>query len=356
MGRLLYFCRMNTPFVRMKNVVTLSFLGCVLLAGCQSSKPKATASQSQKPITTIAFGSCSDQKRPQPLWDDIVAQKPDVWIWLGDNIYGDSESMDTLKTKYARQKANPVYQQLRQSASIIGVWDDHDYGVNDGGKEYPRRKESQQLMLDFLDVPASSPLRTQEGGYSSHVYGPKGQRVKVILLDGRYFRDPLKKDGKVNVPDPTGDILGETQWSWLEQQLTNSDADVHIIGCGIQIIPEEHPYEKWGNFPTARQRLMDLLAKTKPKGAMLISGDRHIAEISKESVPGLGYDLYDITSSGLTHVSKPHEEPNRHRVGEMVAQLNYGLITIDWNKKPLTATVRINGDNQATYLTQPITF
>jgi len=341
------------PFTKQ---LALGFLGCAAVIGCRTPKAETSNRADQMPISTIAFGSCSDQKRPQPLWDDIVAQKPNVWIWLGDNVYGDTENMDTLKAKYDRQKANPVYQQLRQSASIIGVWDDHDYGVNDGGKEYPRRKESQQLMLDFLDVPASDPLRRQEGAYSAHVYGPAGKRVKVILLDGRYFRDPLKKEGKLNVPDPSGDLLGEAQWSWLEKQLTNSDADVHLIGCGIQFLPEEHPYEKWGNFPVARQRFLDLLAKTKPKGALLLSGDRHIAEVSRVQVPGLGYDLFDITSSGLTHVSKPHEEPNRHRVGEMVAKLNYGLITINWEAKPLTATVRINGDSQATHLIQTISF
>lgn len=340
----------------MRTLFTLGLVGGIMLAGCHPSKPTTALSKQQNPVTTIAFGSCSDQKRPQLLWDDVVAQKPDVWIWLGDNIYGDSESMDTLKAKYDRQKANPVYQQLRQSASIIGVWDDHDYGVNDGGKEYPRREESQQLMLNFLDVPTNSPLRNQQGAYSANTYGPKGQRVKVILLDGRYFRDPLKKDGKANVPDPSGDMLGEAQWKWLEEQLTDSDADVHVIGCGIQFLPEEHAYEKWANFPTSRQRFLDLLSKTKPKGALLISGDRHIAEVSKISVPNLGYDLYDVTSSGLTHVSKPHEEPNRYRVGEMIAKLNYGLITINWNAKPLSATVRINGDERTTYLTQEITF
>ncbi|UHG91421.1 alkaline phosphatase D family protein [Spirosoma oryzicola] len=340
----------------MKTFLTFGLIGSLALAGCRSSKLSTVTDQ--KPATTIAFGSCSRQSLPQPLWDDIVAQKPDVWIWLGDNIYGDSQSMDTLRAKYAVQKANPVYQQLRQSTSIIGVWDDHDYGVNDGGKEYPKREESQQLMLDFLDVPTNSPLRTQKGAYSSHSYGPKGKRVKVLLLDARYFRDPLKKagDGKANVPDPSGDILGEAQWQWLEKELTNSDADVHVIGSGIQILPEDHVYEKWANFPTARQRLLDLLGKTKPKGALMISGDRHQAEVSRVTVPGLGYDLYDITSSGLTHVSAPHEEVNKHRVGPIVAKLNYGLITVNWNEKPLRATVRINGDNQETYLTQEIKF
>lgn len=340
----------------MKKISLAWLVSLTIITGCRTTKNDSSTAQHTEAVSTIAFGSCSNQYMPQPLWDDIVAQKPNVWIWLGDNIYGDSENMDTLSAKYALQKRNPVYQQLRQAASIIGVWDDHDYGVNDGGKEYPRRKESQQLMLDFLDVPQNSPLRIQEGAYSAHSYGPKGQRVKVILLDGRYFRDPLKKNGKLNVPDPTGDILGDTQWQWLEKQLTGSDADIHIIGSGIQFLADEHPYEKWANFPVARQRLLDLLGKTKPKGAILISGDRHIAEMAKVRVSGLGYDLYDITSSGLTHASKPHEEPNKYRVGEMVAKLNYGLITINWNQKPLSATIRINGDNQATHLTHTITF
>lgn len=339
------------------NKLVLPVVALSIIAGsCHNAVPKATLSEAGKEAMTFAFGSCSDQKRPQPLWDDIVAQHPQVWIWLGDNVYGDTENMDTLKAKYDLQKSNTVYQQLVKHTRIIGVWDDHDYGVNDGGKEYPRKKESQQLMLDFIGVDKKDALRSQEGAYSSHTFGRKGQQVKVILLDGRYFRDPLKKEGRNNVPDPSGDMLGEAQWQWLEKQLTQSDADAHIIGCGIQIIAEDHPYEKWANFPTSRKRLLDLLVKTKTKNAILISGDRHIAEISKLDVPGLGYGLYDITSSGLTHVSKPHEEPNQHRVGEMVAKLNYSTLTFHWDKQPLMVTAAIKGDSLATYLTQEIQF
>lgn len=340
----------------MKQLLFATATTAILMYGCHNSVPKLSSAPKDQQVTSFVFGSCSDQKRPQPLWDDIVAQHADVWIWIGDNVYGDTENMDTLKAKYDRQKANPMYQQLVKSTKIIGVWDDHDFGVNDGGKEYPRKKESQQLMLDFLDVSKDSPRRKQEGAYSAQIFGAKGHKVKVILLDGRYFRDPLKKENRHNVADPTADILGEAQWKWLEGQLTNSVADAHIIGCGIQFIPEEHVYEKWANFPTARKRLFDLIAKTKPKGTILISGDRHMGEVSKEKIQGLGYDLYDVTSSGLTHFSLPHDEPNKHRVGEMVANLNYGMITYNWDKKPLTATVQLKGDSLRTYLTQQIQF
>ncbi len=141
----------------MRSVLLPALFCAVTAAGCHRALPETSALPEHKNVTTLAFGSCSDQKRPQPLWDDILQQQPQVWIWLGDNIYGDSENMDTLKAKYTRQKSNADYGKLRSTASVIGIWDDHDYGVNDGGKEYPRRKESQQLMLDFLDVPALSP-------------------------------------------------------------------------------------------------------------------------------------------------------------------------------------------------------
>jgi alkaline phosphatase D len=331
--------------------------GLLALAACRRPAPTQSSAPASTAVTTIAFGSCSHQDRPQVLWDDVLADRPDLWIWLGDNIYGDSENLDTLRAKYDRQKRHPLYQQLRQSARIVGIWDDHDYGVNDGGREYPRRRESQQLLLDFLDVPADRPERRREGAYAAHTFGPKGRRVKVILLDARYFRDPLRKNGRDNVPDPTGQLLGDAQWTWLANELRSSDADLHLIGCGIQILPEEHPFEKWANFPTERQRLLDLLGKTKPKGTVLLSGDRHIAEFSRVAVPGLPYPLVDVTSSGLTHTwAAAREEANRHRVGPLVVQRNYALLTIDWAAQPLTATVRIRGDQGATFHTEVLRF
>ena len=126
--------------------------------------------------------------------------------------------------------------------------------------------------------------------------------MKIILLDGRYFRDELSKDNskkKRYLPNETGDILGETQWKWLSKELSDTTINLYFIACGIQMIAKDHRFEKWANFPQARQRLFDLLVQKQPKAVMLLSGDRHIAEISKVSLEGLPYDLFDITSSGL---------------------------------------------------------
>lgn len=295
-------------------------------------------------LTTIALGSCNREDLPQDMWEHILVQKPQLWVWLGDNIYGDSEDMSVMKAKYMRQKYAPEYVQFRKQLPILGTWDDHDYGANDAGKEFSKRAESQALMLDFLDVPQDAPVRKRAGVYQSYTFGPEGKQVKVLLLDSRYHRDATIKNPDPRsryLPNETGTILGEAQWQWLEQELESSQADVHLIANGIQVIPEDHGFEKWANFPKERQRLFDLLRKHQVRRPILISGDRHIAEISKIGAPYYDFPIYELTTSGLTHsYNKVGEEPNRHRVSKLIGELNFGLIKIDWSDRQ-SPSVRI---------------
>lgn len=304
----------------------------------------------------MAFGSCNRQNMPQPMWEVIAKEQPDLWIWLGDNIYGDSDDMSVLKAKYEMQANQEGYKRLTSQVPVIGTWDDHDYGRNDAGKEYPHKEESQQLALDFLNEPANSSRRKQEGIYAAYDYKLKDKTVKVILLDVRYHQDALQKDSaKAYIPNPQGDILGETQWQWLEEQLKESTADAHIIGSGIQFIPDKHPYEKWANFPNTRKRLFNLLAKTQAKGVMLISGDRHIGEFSKMEVKGLNYPVYEITSSGLTHSSTNNtNEYNPYRVGPLVNQKHFGVFTFQEKGDTFAVEVELKGEEGKSFHTERI--
>jgi alkaline phosphatase D len=297
----------------------------------------------------VAFGSCSHQTDKEHLWHEVIQQKPNLWMWIGDNIYADTHNMDSLRRDYDVQKSRPDYQQLMWSTPIIGTWDDHDYGTNDGGKFYSKRDESKHELLRFLDIPMEADVRKHPGVYQSFSYGKGKESIKIILLDTRYFRDTLarsKEKGKRYELNPEGDILGEQQWSWLETELKNSKANLHIIASSIQFLANDHAFEKWGNFPKARQRMLDLLQKIKPVNTLFVSGDRHIAEFSKISLPGLNYPLYDFTSSGLTHTwEEPWEEKNELRVGEIIIQKNYGLITVEWKKNKPLVTMQVLGKN-----------
>lgn len=311
----------------------------------------------------IAFGSCSHQNAPEQLWNEAVSLKPDLWVWGGDNIYADTHDEQVMKEKYDRQKNNPGYQKLLATCPVTGTWDDHDYGINDGGKFYSKKQESKARMLEFIGFSPDNPVRKHEGVYNSHLIRKGSLKIKLINLDTRWFRDTIYKeyffDSAANrrrfryLPNADGDILGDAQWKWLEQELNTSSAQLNIINSSIQVISGEHDFEKWNNFPKACQRLLDLLKKFPSKKVLIISGDRHIAEVSKMDVPGLTYPLYDITSSGLTHTwSGAGNERNRYREGELIMKKNFGVLEIRQHQRTIEVSVSIRGKDNEVFLEQ----
>lgn len=312
----------------------------------------------QQTLQTIAFGSCNNQGKNQEMWNHVVVNKPDLWIWLGDNIYADTQNPQVMADKYSMLKNNMNYRRLLACAPVIGIWDDHDYGWNDAGKEFGMKQQSERLLLDFLDVPKDAPARSRDGIYQSFVFGEEGKKVKIILLDTRYFRDNVERTigkNKKYIPNEEGDILGEAQWAWLEKELTNSDAQINIIASGFQIIAKEHRFEKWSNFPKARTRLFTLLQKIKPAMPILMSGDRHIAELSRTTLTGLEQPLFEITSSGLTHTwKKERKEANQNRVGDLIIKKNFGLLKIDWSGELPKVMVEVRGLRNQLFLREEI--
>lgn len=322
--------------------MTYRLIALCLLAAAMFT---ASAAQTRAPVQRILFGSCGHQDKDMPILDAIISDQPDLFIFLGDNIYGDTQDMEVLAEKYALLGAKSRFQSLQKSAEVIAIWDDHDYGENDAGAEYPQKEGSRKLMLDFWKEPENSPRRTRPDGiYTSYVYGEKGQRVQVILPDLRWNRPQIEEVSTLEYllkrkpdnlgpysrhPDPEASMLGEAQWRWFEEQL-KVPADVRIIGSSLQVLADFTGWEAWENFPADVDRLKKLITKHRVNGVILISGDTHWGEISKVS-KGLDYPLWDITSSGLTQEWK-NVSPNENRVGDFTSQVNYGAIEIDWQK------------------------
>ncbi|XP_028806228.1 uncharacterized protein LOC114761078 isoform X2 [Neltuma alba] len=353
----------------------------LLLIGVAAASASETR---QHVVSRIAFGSCSNQSAPQPIWDAIVDFHPQIFIWMGDNIYGDlkrpfkifgpertigpwkniprffSSSRQEMEAKYREAKTSPGYSQLREKAEVIGTWDDHDYGLNDAGKEFSEKITNQVLLLDFLDEPQDSPRRKQAGVYASYVYGPMGRDIKIILLDTRYHRDPVGSDGT---------ILGSSQWLWLEQELKGPATAITLIGSSIQVISNlsaaTRPLfamESWGRFPKERDRLFKVIADSKRNGVLFISGDVHFGEITRYDC-ALDYPLYDITSSGLTQSIEEVVPPSLRFLVRFIAWLtpstmrvkgqncryksciygkpNFGTIEIDWDSHPVTMKLEV---------------
>lgn len=294
-------------------------------------------------VSRIALGSCAKQDRPMPIWSAVSGFKPDVLLMLGDNVYGDTEDMAVLRGKYDLLAADRGFGAVRNTVPIVAVWDDHDYGVNDGGSEYPMKKDSQQVFLDFFGIPGDAPVRKRDGIYRQFVVGPPGRRVQFICLDTRWHRSPLVSIPKLErvkgegpyrpSDDPEATILGAAQWEWLAKVL-REPADLRIVLSSIQVASVEHGWEHWGNFPAERVRLLKTLRESEATGVIIVSGDRHSAEISM--IPAgddaLTYPLFDLTASSLNQPKRvdDDEEPNRHRFGTRFHGANFGSIEIDW--------------------------
>lgn len=304
------------------------------------------SSYSQTKTYSIAFGSCDNQRLKNELWKSIDENHPVAWIWGGDDVYSDTEDMNELRENYAIQKNDSDYLQFIANKQILGTWDDHDYGLNDGGEEYPYKRESQQLLLDFLGTAKDAPERFRDGVYNSRVINFDGNKVKIIVLDSRFFRTAVTKalnSKKRLQPNPYGQgtILGKAQWKWLEEELSTSDAQFNVIVSSIQLLSDKHGFECWGNFPHEIDKLEKLIVASKAKGTFIVSGDRHIATFSSKKISNLNYPLVDFTSSGLTHVySSFSGEENPYQVGKVVSDKNFGLLQFDFTNNRVIMQIR----------------
>jgi alkaline phosphatase D len=312
-------------------------------------------------LTRIGFGSCAEGGKEQPIWQAVLAARPDLFLFLGDNVYGDTRDMAVLRARYAELAQQPGFARLRETTPIAATWDDHDFGEDDAGGDFPQKEASRQVFFDFWDEPASSPRRARDGVYASYVFGPPGQRVQVILLDLRYNRTPLvrQEPGARNYrawassrhkkglevpgpyarnPDPSATMLGERQWQWLEQQFA-TPAEVRLIGSSLQVLADFPGWEGWSLFAHDQQRLLELVRRQQANGVVFLSGDMHYAELSKLDV-NVPYPLWDLTSSGFTEVW-PVKTPNANRVSEVIREPNFGLVEIDWQGAQTTVTLSV---------------
>ena len=270
----------------------------------------------------IGIGSCLDQDFPQPIWQPIEEENLDYFIFLGDNVYGDSIFENLYKMKRAYSKQKKLLPDFLDQTDIFAIWDDHDYGKNDGGSDYKYKKLAENLFLDFWNVPINDVRRSREGIYFSENKVFFNKKYKLIFLDTRYFRSQLKgkKGSYQKNNDESATILGKEQWTWLEKEL-DSNFDYLFIFSSIQIIPEDHGFEKWSNFPNDRTKLLKILEKYKDR-TILFSGDRHRSGIYKRN------GIVEITSSSMNKPGSSFFETDKYLIGETYPQENYSVLKI----------------------------
>ena len=360
---------------RVPKKLLYAVIGIVLLtAGCavRSHPVERALLDATEVVTSVAFGSCLYQWESQPFWRVIAEQKPDLFIFAGDAIYADWDGVknieptaDSLQAAWQQLADNPDFTFFRSVIPVLGTWDNHDYGSATGGKEFYLKDRSKELLLDFLQEPLTSDRRKRTGVYTDYMLGAAEQRVQIILLDTRSFRErpafdtrseTLKqKKGIIGryLPDVQGTrtLLGADQWQWLESKL-KEPAAVRLIVSGIQILPTEKGMDEWGNYPHERSRLLRLLAGHTNTQTILLTGNTHFGEISTLKLGGTV--LHEITASGLTHVAVPTAAHNPYRVGAPVGVRNYGQVRIDWDAVTPVITLTLYDTEGAIQISQPL--
>ena len=284
----------------------------------------------------IALGSCLHQDHPAPIWDAVKDNNIDSFFFLGDNIYGDVPSGLPWKLKRSYDKQKKVLPSWLMSKQIHVIWDDHDYGKNDGGGSYRFKEYAQDLYIDFWDIPDNDPRANREGIYYQQLQNINGLRVLFVGLDTRYFRSNIEEKDDVYLPnlEPDATFLGDEQWEWLTDTL-KQEHDLLIMASSIQVLATEHRFEKWSNIPSERNKLLTLLESLDSR-VIVVSGDRHRAGLYQYN------DITEITASSLNRPTYS-EETDSLLLGKTYTENNFGLISIE---KDLVEISVINVDNQ----------
>ena len=285
----------------------------------------------------IGLGSCNNQNYPTPAWDALEDENLNTFFFLGDNVYGDipSGELDYLKQSY--DLFGSVIPTWLKKTELLVIWDDHDFGLNDGGASYKYKSQSQKLFNDFWNIPQADERRSREGIYFSASKLITNKKVLIIGLDTRYFRSDLIKKGDTYQANtaPTSTILGREQWNWLKDQLSQPH-DVLILATSIQLLATNHRFEKWANFPHERAKLISMLEKL-DSTVLIVSGDRHRGGIYKRG------NLIEITASSLNRGLPPYPETDELLLGETHTVHNYGLI--EFTNKNMTVVLKDEEQN-----------
>lgn len=316
--------------------------------------------QWRKPAPDFSFltGSCAYFNEPvydrpgkpyggdSVIFESMAKDTASFALWLGDNWY--TREVDLLSPwglwyRASRDRAQPVLRNLLKAMPQYAIWDDHDFGPDNSGSSYGLKDISREIFMKYWPNPFYG--EDQKGIYSQISYSD----VDFFLTDDRSFRSADELEDSVNgTPNPDKHFFGVKQLHWLEDALTQSLATFKIIVVGSQSLNPMSTDEGFYNYSFEYHELMNFLNRSKTKGVIFLTGDRHHSEIIK-TVRKSNYDLYDITvspfTSGVAKV-KGAEITNPARVtGSLVEKRNYARISVDGKKTERVFHVQFCGED-----------
>jgi len=293
------------------------------------------------PAFSMATGSCAyinetEYDRPgmpygseYQIFTSIAQQKPDLMLWLGDNVYYREPDWNTrtgMAHRYTHDRATPELQALLASSAQYAIWDDHDFGPNDADGTWLYKDRAWEVFRDFWGNPTFG-VNGQKGCTTRFQYND----VDFFLLDNRYFRTPNECK---TCPDRT--LLGKEQLEWFLASLASSHAPFKLVAIGGQVVTTNNSAETCFHFfPDERDTILARIEREGIKGVIFLTGDRHFSELSALRNKA-GNMVYDLTTSSLTAGSYKgaEKEANSLRVaGTLVDKHNFSMLRFSGPRK-----------------------
>lgn len=270
-------------------------LGKYSLIGRTKTAPTAMVDQLR-----FAVVSCSNYANGLYNAYQQVTEKNnvDAVIHLGDYIYEHGGggvrdhvpnreiiTLPDYRQRHASYKEDIDLRQLHQQFAFIATWDDHEtandswaggaQNHNDGeGDWFDRKAVGIQAYFEWM------PIRLPDAMDEERIYRKLsyGNLADIFVLDTR-LEGREEQDGTTN-NDPNRTILGQTQFNWLTNGMSNSTAQWKIVAQQVMMAPlgiggfgvNE---DQWDGYPAERQALYDHVLNNNIDNMVVITGDIH---------------------------------------------------------------------------------
>lgn len=266
----------------------------------------------------MAFGAGSHPNAGQETWLNIAEHKPSHFVWVGSLTPSAPKTTVAFKQQLAKQQFHSQYLPFAQQVSISGVW---YWAVP------PLHGDSARALAPhFNRFLGRTPAPTT---WYSQWLGPAAGKIQVIHLDTWSY---------ALAGDTNNTVLDEAQWAWLENELRAPGAVLRIIVTGKSIHWRSRSGQSWKSFPSARRRLLDLVAgQSSP--TMFVSGTYPCGALS--SSQWKGKNLIELHTFGLNQVRVKLGKPGQLvTLRDAFCQRNFALLTVDY-KEPMSIHIAL---------------
>jgi alkaline phosphatase D len=332
----------------------------------------------------VALASCQNWQHGYfTAYQDMLAQDPDVVLFVGDYIYesapaatavrthegtGEPYTLTQYRNRYAQYHTDPHLAAMHAHAPWVVTFDDHEVD-NDFAGEVPQdpAKQSPQAFTARLTAAYRAyyehmPVRAAAVPDGPHIQMYRrlefGALVRLNVLDTRQFRtDQATTQEGALAPGAT--MLGARQKKWLVDGLHGSPARWNVIASQIMLAETDLQvgagklwyYDAWDGYQVERNALLKELSTV--RNPVVLSGDRHLTMISDlredfadpaSAVVGAEFVGTSVSSSGDQDLAAFHAAwdplmPDNPHWKVIDAHRGYHLLDID--NDGIDATVRV---------------